>query len=267
MWPARLPMTPEMFVPSVVKAATSASVTSATAIAYSESSSPVSSRRKLVNMCAAPDAADGGAPVGFACERARPASGRGGAALVNEAGEVVDDAGDVRAERREDADDSQRDPRRGHRVLGKLQPGFVPKKALNHGCVCSFFLKVVCLAKPSPPSLLTQERGGRTPETFLQTETQRRSLTRAATPRGDRLSSRRLPARAACVEHLDSGGEACERQQQKVLPRVRRQLDGAQADEDREGEEGRGQCDGGEREEHFCGHLFHHCLLLLLWIR
>src|ERR1043166_190917 len=55
------------------------------------------------------------------------------AVLLDVAGEIADDAGDVRAERREGRDERERDERHCHRVLGKLQPGFVPKEIGEHG--------------------------------------------------------------------------------------------------------------------------------------
>src|ERR1700754_555290 len=77
-------------------------------------------------------------------------------------------------------------------------------------------------------------------------------------PTGDRPSARRL--RLTLAARVQSAGRDChcgEHEQQKVLPRVGRKLDGAQADEDREGEERCGERHGCEREEHLCVYLFH----------
>src|SRR5947209_1000293 len=168
MLPARLLMTPLMLPPSVVKTPTTARAMRAAATAYSESSRPVSSRRKLLIM------------------------------------------------------------------VGLL-----------------LFLKLVSrlCVKALSPGLRTQSAARGRLKTSA-TEVHRRSLTRARrAPSGDRLLARLdLRARAACVEHLECRGHGCERQHQEVLPRVRRHLDGAQADEDGEGEERGGQREGGERE-------------------
>src|ERR1043166_5885048 len=95
MKPARLLMTPEMFVPSVVKTPTTASAISAAATAYSESSSPVSSRRKLLiislPLCSLLDR--------FEFRRRRrlsPARGRAGAPRVcRDSDRLLDLAGEV----------------------------------------------------------------------------------------------------------------------------------------------------------------------------
>src|ERR1041385_2537956 len=110
--PARLLMTPEMFVPRVVKTPTTASAISAAATAYSESSSPLSSRRKLL-IIALPSLFPSGSfsrrqqarPFTCAGEAGRARTCRDVARLLDVGGEVVDDALDVAAQRREDADD------------------------------------------------------------------------------------------------------------------------------------------------------------------
>jgi hypothetical protein len=94
---------------------------------------------------------------------------------------------------------------------------------------------------------------------------QDRSPTRAGTPRGDRPGACCLrPTRAARVKSAGRGGHDGEREKQKILPRVRSELDGAKADEDREGKERCGKGDGGEREEHLCVDFFHTEFLLPL---
>src|ERR1051326_2518209 len=104
-------------------AATMASVMSAAASAYSDSSSPLSSPKKFL-LITPSVLRDGGAPDFPSAEVAA----RTRFALLDVAGEIVDDAADVRAQHREDPHDRQGDECRRDRVLGKFESALVAKE-------------------------------------------------------------------------------------------------------------------------------------------
>src|SRR5436190_845627 len=149
---ARFWITPEMFVPRVPNTSTTANAIKAAATAYSESSNPVSSLRK-------PFIISSSFIVGFTSHLEwrgplRLAFYRPG--LLDVAGQVGDDAGDVLAKGSKHKNDCQGDQSRGHCVFGKFQTGFVSKKFGNH-----FKLLLMWLLVLFPAELVEGRSSGR----------------------------------------------------------------------------------------------------------
>src|SRR5579885_422152 len=121
-------MTVVMLALTFENAATMASVTSAAASAYSDSSSPLSSLKKFLPLTSPSSLRDGGTP--------RPARVEGAAArafaLLDVAGEIVDDAADISAQGREDPDDGECDEGGGDRVLRQFESALVAQEILKH---------------------------------------------------------------------------------------------------------------------------------------
>src|SRR4030095_11233075 len=112
-------MTPLMLVPNEVKVAIRASVINAAAIAYSESSKPLSSLRNAFIMLRFPFGERGGAR--FALVRPGAPSVFACSFLLDVAGQVRDHALDAGAQGCEYTNDCQCDQSGGYRVFRKFQ--------------------------------------------------------------------------------------------------------------------------------------------------